>query len=111
MICGRIESDTAPPIVRVLRRASAPGEANAQPMENWKRAEIDRVPGKSETDRSRNAVLGAAAVDRLELLGQFVQVAGIDGHVVAGVIADLEAVPMQFGNLFPGHVTLPVAQE
>src|SRR6266498_1852841 len=111
MICARLESDPTSPFVRVLWSASPPGQANAQPLENRKRARINRIARISETDRSRNPMLGAACVDGLELLGQFVQVAGIHGHVVAGVIADLKSVPMQFGNLFPGHVILLVGEE
>ena len=67
---------------------------------------MDDVARIGETDRAGNAVFEALRVDRLELPGQLVQIADVHRHVVARVIADLEAVPVQFGDLLPGHVIL-----
>jgi len=104
MVHARLVSESASPFVRMLGRAAAPRETNAQPLQNRKRARMDRIARIGETGRPRNALLGTARVDGLDLLRQFVEIAGIDGQVVARVIANLEPVAVQFGNLLPRHV-------
>ena len=111
MVHARLVSESASPFVWVFGRAAAPGETNAQPLQNRQGARMNRVARIGETARARNALLDTARVDGLDLLSQFVEIAGIDGQVVARVIADLEAVAVQFGNLLPGHVILFVRAE
>jgi hypothetical protein len=64
----------------------------------------DRVAGVGETDRGRDAVLPAPLLDGSHLGRQVVHRLGIDTHVVAGVVADLEPVFVQSGDLVRGHV-------
>ena len=106
MVHAGLESESASPFVRVFGRAAAPGETDAQPPQNRKRVGVYCIARISETDRARNALLEAPRADGLDLLRQLVEVASIDGQVVACVIADLEPVAVQFGDLRPGHVIL-----
>src|SRR2546425_1161686 len=106
MVRTRLKRKPTPAFIRAFRRATAPGEANAQPLQNRKRVQVDRIARIGETGRAGNAVFEALRVNRLELLGQLVQITGSHAHVVARVIADLEPVAVQFGNLLPGHVIL-----
>src|SRR5436309_8085358 len=106
MVHTRLKGKPAPAFIRAFRRAAAPGESNAQPLQNRKGVQVDRIARIGETGWARNAVFEAVRVNRLELPGQLVQITGIHAHVVARVIADLEPVAVQFGNLLPGHVIL-----
>jgi hypothetical protein len=46
----------------------------------------------------------APGVDGFELLDGPLRVLGAGGLVVAGVVADLEAVTVELGDVVPGHV-------
>ena len=70
-----------------------------------------RCRGRRTTTGVGNAVRGALRVDRVHLLLQPRQVGLLTRHVVARVVADLEAVPVQLGDLFPGEVVLLVGPE
>lgn len=53
----------------------------------------------------------ALLVDVGEFLPQSAEKVGADAHMTAGVIAHLEAVPVQLGDLSPSHVIGLVGQE
>src|SRR5439155_8318950 len=82
MVHARLVSESASPFVWVFGRAAAPRETNAQPLQNRKDPWMDRVARIGETGRPRNALLGTARADGLDLLRQLVEIAGIDGQVV-----------------------------
>ena len=72
---------------------------------------MNTVAGIGKAHRFRDAVLLAAGVDRFELLSQFGQRFLGDAHVIARVIADLEAVVVQFGDLLPTEVVALVRRK
>ncbi len=98
-------------LVRELGRSATPGKFEPERFENWQRARLDAVARKGEHRRSRQSEFDATVVDRLDLFFQSREVLLVDRHVVAGVVADLEAVPVEMGDLLPGHVVLLVALE
>src|SRR5262249_60161304 len=91
-------------LVRIFRYAAAAGESKPELFEDRERTRIDRVAWIGERHRSRNAAAGELRVDRLDLLFEPGQVFFRRRHVIASVIADLEAVAIQFRDLLPGQV-------
>src|SRR5579872_1718669 len=99
MVEPRLVGEAAPLLVGKLRRASAAGEANSQRSQNRQRAGIDAVSGIGKAGRPRQTVLLAAGVDGLDLFLELRQVLPGDRKMIAGVVADLEAVAVQVGDL------------
>lgn len=104
VIAARLVSKAAALLVRKLGCAAPAGELEAERFQDRQCARIDAVAREGKHRRPWQAELGTAVVDRLDLFLQSTQILVRDGHVIAGVVADLEAVPVQMGDLFPGHV-------
>src|SRR6266545_1721307 len=99
---------SAAPFVGVLRCAAAPGEPNAQLLENGHGLGSDAIARIGEAHGPRNAILRAGGVDRADLRAQLAEGPERDAEMIASVIADLESVLVQFLDLFPRHVVLLV---
>ena len=80
-------------------------------MKDGQDVPIQDVAGVGEADGPGDAVSQAPGVDGFELLGCPLRVLGAGGLVVAGVVADLESIPVELGDLVPGHVVALVRRE
>jgi hypothetical protein len=111
VVAAGLEGEAAPFLVGVLRQPPAPGELYPQVVQDGQRPHVDPVAGVSEAGRHRDAMLTAANADAADLPRQVAEGVFRDGPVVEGVVADLEAVPVELGDLLPGHVVPLVVAE
>src|SRR5207237_9539879 len=98
-------------IVGILGRSASPGELDPQAVKDGQDVLIQDVAWVGEGDGPGDAVSQASGVDGFELLDRPLRVLGAGGLVVAGVVADLESVTVELGDLVPGHVVALVRRE
>ena len=94
-----------------LRLGAATGPTEPHLLKQRNRPGMDRITRVGEANGLGNAMPQAQLVDMGEFLTQAAEQVGSDAHVAAGVVADLEAIPVQLGDLLPGHVVSLVGQE
>src|SRR5262249_42223656 len=75
------------------------------------RVALDSVAWIRKTNGDGDAVFLALDVDPAKLSGQVADIVAGYTDVIASVVANLEAVRVQLGDLFPGHVVSLVDRE
>src|SRR5262245_16373387 len=108
MVDTGLVSESATPLVWMLRCPSATCKPKAQLLKNRNRFRRDGIAWIGKADRSWDAILGASRVDGLDLLTQLTKCSNADAQMITRVITDLESVLVQFFDLFPRHVVLLV---
>ena len=111
MIAARLVRETVAFVVRVLRCTATAREPESQLREHRDGVRIDGVARIRERGRRRDAVRGALSVDRLDLLLDSGQIGLGQAHVVPRVIANLEPITVEFGDLLPREVVVLVRPE
>ena len=111
MIPFRFVGHASARFVGELRLGTPAGPAETHLLKQRNRPGMDRITRVGEADRLGNAVLQAELVDVGQFLPQAAKHVGADAHMAAGVVAHLEAIPVQLGDLRPGHVVGLVGQE
>ncbi len=111
VVAPRLIGEAPALVVGILGRSASPGELDPQFVKDRQDILIQDVAGIGEADGPRDAVSQALGVDGFELLDRPLRVLGARGLVVAGVVADLEAVTVKLGDLVPGHVVAFVRRE
>src|SRR5688572_31043536 len=111
MVAARLVGEAVTFVVGVLRSAAPPRPAESKLREPRNRVRIDGVARIREGGRRRDAVRRALRVDRVDLRLDPWQVGLGQAHVVSGVIADLEPITVQLGDLLPREVVLLVRAE
>src|SRR5205807_5060958 len=111
MVEPRLVGEAPALVVGILGGSASPGELDPQAVKDGQDVPIQDVAGVGEGDGPGDAVSQAPGVDGFELLGCPLRILGAGGLVVAGVVADLEAVTVEPGDLVPGHVVALVGRE
>ena len=111
MIPFRFVGHTSAGLVGELRLSAPASPAESHLLKQWNRPGMDRIPWVSKAPRLRNTMPHALLVDVGEFLPQSAEKVGANAHMTAGVVADLEAIPVQLGDLSPSHVIGLVGQE
>ena len=111
MIQPRLVREPLAILIGKLRTAAAPGEADAQVLKDGQSGLGQGVAGIGEAGRNRDPVFLATLVDPTHLGGQVAHGLVRDAKVIAGVVADLEAVLVELGDFLPGHVVAPVGRK
>ncbi len=111
MIFARFERHATAHGVGHLGFAAASGEADARLRQHRQRGDIELVAGPGEAHRRRDPMLATPGRDDFELFRESADILRGNGEVVARVIADFKAVPMQLGDLLPRHVVALVGRE
>ena len=91
--------------------SASPGELDPQSVQDGQDVLIQGVAGVGEADGPGDAVSQAPGVDGFESARWSLSGPLLGGFVVAGVVADLEAVAVELGDLVPGHVVALVRRE
>src|SRR5437016_7665742 len=104
MVESRLKGEATSFLVGKFGAPAAAGELDPEVLQNGEGLRGNGIARVGETDRVWNAVLLAAFVDRPDLFGEVPDVLVGDPHVVPRVVANLEPVLVQLGDLLPRHV-------
>src|SRR4051794_36141441 len=92
VVAAGLISKSSSPIIGELGRSTAAGEFDPTVTQERQHVPVQRVARIGKRDRPRDAVLLAPSIDRLDLFPRAPRIFGAGGLVVAGVVADLEAI-------------------
>src|SRR5258708_31224348 len=108
MVESRLKGEAASFLVGKFWAPAATGELDPEVLENGEGILGYGIARVGETDRGWDAVRLAPFVERPDLFGEVPDGLVCDPHVVPRVVANLEAVLVQPGDLVPRHV-VPLA--